>query len=457
MKNDLEFLTNKEITRRDVLKIGFTTLGSLFVPSYLSSCGGGGSEDPAPSPSPNPNPQPQNNNPIINTSSLPDADEATSYAAQISASDPDNDVLTYNLTQKPNGMTNTGRDISWSNPATGDHNVNVEVLDGKGGSARKDYILKVINKFDDISGSVNDILNGNSVQGADVILGHRDNGNFVADYTVRTDLQGNYVHQRIPTGRNWLVKIVHANYNTHLAGSIQTTKDETGVDLELINKNDFDLMDDNNFFNEVARRAGRDINGNVLVGQTQKWLQVPQVYINTSPALGSGVQPTQQEINLVENIFRNELPRFNNGFTTSNITITKGTSPPANIDGLIVVTYRDNLGGLGAHGEHLNGNEIKSAEIFLNTGLTNSQQLGVYRQECTQVFGPRDDDDRSPFTPSIFNDPPTPGIDNYTQADLNLGKILYKRPIGNIGGVYDINGNLIRREADANPDSYRIR
>ena len=87
MKNDLEFLTNKEITRRDVLRIGFTTLGSLFVPSYLSSCNGeGSSEDttPGPSPNPNPNPQPQNNNPIINTSSLPDADEATSYAAQIS-------------------------------------------------------------------------------------------------------------------------------------------------------------------------------------------------------------------------------------------------------------------------------------------------------------------------------------------------------------------------------------
>jgi len=447
MKNDLEFLTNKEITRRDVLKMGFTTLGSLFVPSYLSSCNGeGSSEDttPGPSPNPNPNPQPQNNNPIINTSSLPDADEATSYTAQISASDQDNDVLTYNLTQKPSGMTNTGKDISWSNPATGDHNVNVEVLDGKGGSARKDYILKVINKFDDISGSVNDILNGNSVQGADVILGHRDNGNFVADYTVRTDLQGNYVHQRIPTGRNWLVKIVHANYNTHLAGSIQTTKDENNVDLELISINDFDLSDDNNFFNEIARSFG----------QTQRWLSVPQVYINTSPALGSGVQPTQQEIDLAESIFRNELPRFNNGFTTNNITITKGTNPPPNINGFIVLRYRDNLGALGAHGEDLNRNEIISGEVFVKTGLTNSQQLYVYTQEQTQVFGPRND---SNLVASIFNDPQTLGIDNYTQADLNLGKILYKRPPGNIGRVYDINGNLIRREADANPDNYRIR
>jgi len=257
-------------------------------------------------------------------------------------------------------------------------------------------------------------------------------------------LQGNYVHQRIPTGRNWLVKIVHANYNTHLAGSIQTTKDENNVDLELISINDFDLSDDNNFFNEIARSFG----------QTQRWLSVPQVYINTSPALGSGVQPTQQEIDLAESIFRNELPRFNNGFTTNNITITKGTNPPPNINGFIVLRYRDNLGALGAHGEDLNRNEIISGEVFVKTGLTNSQQLYVYTQEQTQVFGPRND---SNLVASIFNDPQTLGIDNYTQADLNLGKILYKRPPGNIGRVYDINGNLIRREADANPDNYRIR
>src|SRR3989344_3255477 len=362
MKNDLEFLTNKEITRRDVLRIGFTTLGSLFVPSYLSSCGGGGSEDttPGPSPNPNPNPQPQNNNPIINTSSLPDADEATSYAAQISASDQDNDVLTYNLTQKPSGMTNAGKDISWSNPATGDHNVNVEVLDGKGGSAAKNYILKVINKFDDISGRVNDILNGNSVQGADVILGHRDNGNFVADYTVRTDSQGNYVHQRIPTGRNWLVKIVHANYNTHLAGSIQTTKDETNVDLELIPTN-FNM----NFFDEVVRYPGHG-------GQTQRWVSVPQVYINTSPALGSNIQPTQAQIDMAVDIFRNEIPKINNGFTTNNVQITIGTNPPAfNTLGLIIFYWDDSQGGefLGHHGELLNGNEIFNAAAAVRTDL----------------------------------------------------------------------------------------
>lgn len=36
-----------------------------------------------------------------------------------------------------------------------------------------------------------------------------------------------------------------------------------------------------------------------------------------------------------------------------------------------------------------------------------------------------------------------PGVDNYTQADKDLGKILYKRPIGNksVNGIPDANSD----------------
>ena len=437
MKNDLEFLTNKEITRRDVLRIGFTTLGSLFVPSYLSSCGGGGSEDttPGPSPNPNPNPQPQNNNPIINTSSLPDADEATSYAAQISASDQDNDVLTYNLTQKPSGMTNAGKDISWSNPATGDHNVNVEVLDGKGGSAAKNYILKVINKFDDISGRVNDILNGNSVQGADVILGHRDNGNFVADYTVRTDSQGNYVHQRIPTSRNWLVKIVHSNYNTHLAGSLQTNKDENNVDLELI-PTSFNMA----FFDEIMRPQNRsDPSKN---GVTQKWEPQPtKVYIDVGRKITSGPTPDPIQVQKIKAVFTNrELPPIANGYwDINNIQIDDtGVNPaPARGElGVIIVFW----GSQETGGYRENNNFIYNGGVTL---LTSSDER-VIRHEFFHASGA---DGHSNLENTILKITPPYPI-NYEPADISASRILQKRPPGN---------RSTADGPDANPDTYRIR
>ena len=390
-------------------------LGLMSIGGYGCKKGGGGGGGGLPSPGPNPN-----NNPVINSQAITNSDEDQSYAYDVNATDADNDTLVYSLTQNPNGMTinaNSGL-ISWADPVDGVYGVNVQVSDGRGGIANQNYILTIDNKHDNISGNLTDILTGNIItSGVDLFLARRDvNGNILNDFTTRSDLNGNYLFSRIPTGVARLVVLDSPSHYKHKAGTLTTNSDKV-ANFELIS-NTFNI----NFYNEVARRP---VDG----GQTQRWLTVPQVYINTSPALGSGVQPNQQEIDLVESIFRNDIPRFNNGFTNNNITITKGTTPPTYPAlGVIIFEWDDRSGALGIHVENLNGNEINSALARVKTGLVNSQQLYVNRQEITQPFGPRND---SNIVNSIFNDPQTPGVDNYQQVDLDTGIILYKRPIGN--------------------------
>ena len=338
-------------------------------------------------------------------------------------------------------MTNTGKDISWSNPATGDHNVNVEVLDGKGGSARKDYILKVINKFDDISGRVNDILNGNSVQGADVILGHRDNGNFVADYTVRTDSQGNYVHQRIPTSRNWLVKIVHTNYNTHLAGSIQTTKDENNVDLELI-PTSFNM----DFFDDIMRDG--------INNPTKRWKNnQPRIYLdkdglvrNQSGVLLGQPATNQQQVNRMAEIIKSELPQIINSYF-QNLQPEIGTGPiPTLQDPDTIIVYWNDTRSDTEAGAYTNNDEITSAYIRIRND-SNDRKMRHESFHVTGAFG-HSNKELSILNATNLSPIRNPLPTDYTQPDKDAGKILYKRPPGN----KSINGI-----PDANLDDYRIR
>ncbi|MBI2672385.1 hypothetical protein HYX16_05610 [Candidatus Woesearchaeota archaeon] len=407
-----------------------------LIPAYGCKKGGGGGGSPIPSPGPT------NSTPIITSNPITNSDEGQGYAYDVNASDADNDPLTYILLQNPNGMTiNSGNGlISWADPKDGNHPVTVQVSDGKGGLANQSYILTINNQFDDISGKVKDILRGNVVtNGVDVMLAHKDqNGDVLSDFIARSDINGNYLLSRIPTDVSRLVILDGSNYLLHKSGTLRTTKDVTNLDLELI-PDTFNL----NFYNEVARNP---VDG----GQIQRWLNKPQVYINTSPALGSGNIPTQQEIDLAVDTFRNKIPLFNNGFTDSNITITIGTNPPAyGTPGFIRAEWDDSTGALGIHGEFLNGNEIVSGIVAVKTGLNGSQQIYVNGQEISQVFGARND---SNLVPSIFNDPQTPGVDTYQQVDLDTGRILYKRPIGNKSESARING-VLRTILDSNPDN----
>ena len=400
--------------------------------------GGGGFYIP-----PSPNPTPTNSTPVITSNPLiTTIDEKQGWNYDVDATDADGDVLNYALTQSPAGMTiNAGSGIiNWIDSEDGVHPVGVQVSDGKGGIANQNFNLTVNNKFDDLSGKVRDILSGNLITtGADVHLAHKDaNGDILTDFATRSDANGNYLILDVPTGVARLVLLDSPNHFLNKSGTLTSNQDIANLDFELI-PNTYSV----NFFNEVARNP---VDG----GQTQRWLNRPEVYINTSPALGSGTQPTQQEIDLAENIFRNEIPVFNNGFTGNNINITVGTNPPAsNTPGFIIFRWDDSTGALGVHGELLNGNEIINAICAVRTGLNGSQQLYVNRQEIAQTFGVRND---SNLEASIFNDPQTLGIDNFQQIDLDTGKILYKRPTGNKTENVKING-ILRTILDSNPDN----
>ncbi len=439
----LEKITDREnLSRRDLFKIGFVAAGSLFLPSYLTGCKNGGGSSP---------PQQTNNPPKINTSSLPSAEEGEQYTTSIDASDLDNDSLTYSVSG-PNGMTNSGKNISWNNPVFGNHPVIIQVSDAKDVTS-KNLNLSVINTLDKITGTVNDILDENKkLSGINVLLEETDQfGNPLSTLPFQTATRpdGTYEFSRIPNNKFYRVTLedLSGGYIKHRAGLINLIRDEVNVNFELI-PNSFNM----DFFDEIARNPG---NGS----QTQKWLTVPQIYIYTGTGMGANREPTGKngpfadlstEVGLVENILINDIPRFNNRFTNANIQITRGTSLPIGTQGIIEIYWDDATGGLGGHAETLNGNEIIGAYARMKTGLTGSQLLYVYRQEITQSFGARSDIQQflTSFYPatSIFDDPQT--IDYLEQKDLDLGKILYKRPPGN----KSVNG--IR---DANPDAYRIR
>ncbi|MEK6860877.1 MAG: hypothetical protein AABY07_02800, partial [Nanoarchaeota archaeon] len=418
--------------------------------------GGGGS----------PPPEPGNSNPTINTSSLPDAEEGRGYSELIDVTG--EQPLTINISG-PIGMNNSSdpNRILWSFPTakvdpTESHPVSIEVVDNSGRRTSKSLSLKVFNKYDNISGSIKDILFGTPITDFDIDLEEQIGTNFVfyRTFSIRNSQNGSYVLQGVPKGKTWRVTIGDfvGQYNRHRAGIITTNEDVSGVDFELI-PNTFDLA----FFDEIARNPN-------VGGQTRRLLSIPTIYINRNPAFGSGIQPNQAEIALIVSVFREDAKRFNNNFTlygsptdigsSSPLPFTNaiviGTNPPNfGTPGFIRAEWDDDLGGsptaLGANGVYpQNGDEITSSFVLLRTGLTGSQQRYVYRQESMQVFGARNDIQQgtTSFYPatSIFDDPQT--IDFLAQKDLDLGKILYKRPPGN----RSVNGI-----PDANPDTYRIR
>ena len=85
-----------------------------------------------------------NRPPRINSTPATTATIGTLYTYQVSASDQDNDPLTYALTGKPDGMTisDTGK-VEWTPEVAqnGYHHIEVTVSDGKGGTAVQTYTL----------------------------------------------------------------------------------------------------------------------------------------------------------------------------------------------------------------------------------------------------------------------------------------------------------------------------
>lgn len=95
-----------------------------------------------------------NDNPVISSVPSQDATEKALYTYQVKASDPDptQDVLSYALKKSPKGMSIDSKTgvVSWTptNEDVGTHLVEIEVSDGKGGSAVQSYTLNVKNVND---------------------------------------------------------------------------------------------------------------------------------------------------------------------------------------------------------------------------------------------------------------------------------------------------------------------
>ena len=89
---------------------------------------------------------PINRAPSITSNPVGFADTSSSYTYQIQASDPDGDVLSYQLLTGANGMTidaTTGL-LSWGHPVAGNYQVVVAVKDAAGGVATQGFSLKTL-------------------------------------------------------------------------------------------------------------------------------------------------------------------------------------------------------------------------------------------------------------------------------------------------------------------------
>ncbi len=71
--------------------------------------------------------------------------ESQPYLYQVVAADPDGDALSYRLVASPSGMTIAAGLISWTPNAsqTGEHDVTVEAMDGRGGTNRQSFRIAV--------------------------------------------------------------------------------------------------------------------------------------------------------------------------------------------------------------------------------------------------------------------------------------------------------------------------
>ncbi len=146
-----------------------------------------------------------------------------------------------------------------------------------------------------------------------------------------------------------------------------------------------------------------------LGGCTQRWEEQPKWYIWTD-------LPNQEQIDMVEDIINNDLVQFTNGFI-NNPVIEKNENPPNlnDLNGKIIVMWDKDPSFY--HSEDLDGNRINSARVTLSTYFLERRP---YLEELTQVLGPRTETETRYFWDE----------NGYLPVGLDIGKILYSRPIG---------------------------
>lgn len=358
--------------------------------------------------------------PVISTLNLQDAIEKQAYSFQLTATDPNNDPITYSKTSGPAfiDVDSIGRlyNASSLTDAISDRNysITIKAEDNKGNYTEKTFNLNVQgDNTKDVSGNVKDITDESNISGIEVIVG--PSSGF-------TDVNGDYVIQDVPDGDN-SVTIQNINYVTHQAGTLIVNSAKK-LENKLNNINFKTIPSSFNmiFFNQVARGYGA----------TQKFLTAPRFYVY----LGDGVtylNPTIAERDMAISIIENDLPRLTNGFINATIAngriiVDDGTNVPlpVGVDGWVIF-YWVNPGG--GHGEDLVGNEIKRSQANVVPG----DNIGVYREELGQACsGIRNDSDSVPDSnDTIFNSLVPNSTIDFTSLDCLTGKIIQERPIGN--------------------------
>ncbi|MGK7884827.1 MAG: putative Ig domain-containing protein, partial [Crocosphaera sp.] len=135
-----------------------------------------------------------NNAPVIISSAITELyldSDNYHYLYDVNALDPDEDLLTYTLVESPSEMTidsNTGQ-INWQ-PTTqqiGNHQITVEVTDGRGGIDNQTFVLEVLDiEGGIIQGIVWDDLNANGFRDTEFVQGDNPEIVFVLDISGST-------------------------------------------------------------------------------------------------------------------------------------------------------------------------------------------------------------------------------------------------------------------------------
>jgi hypothetical protein len=267
----------------------------------------------------------------------------------------------------------------------------------------------------DVEGRVTDTLTDIPLEGALVKMGDKE---------ALTDSDGRYKLQLDRyrfAPRTHPVTITKDGYVNRESGRLRvdSENDIRGMDYDIFESRFLD------FVNETLRSRG------VL----QKWLVDPVVYVDVSNA------PDQEKIDWVTQILNEKIPEWNGRHPDVRL-VNSLDEAPGDFNRYITVRWGGSdilsWGDLATHSERFPGergfehivgdpNEIiyGSIKFWNNHPVFGLLDYRTYLEEFSQVMGMRSD---SELLPSIVSEFP---VEDYTEADRLVGKLLKRRPIGN--------------------------
>ena len=161
-----------------------------------------------------------------------------------------------------------------------------------------------------ISGSVRDLFTNKVLVSSAVIS--------IGGYIAQVDTSGGYEIE-LPVGTYRLSALDTVDqYFAYVDETFPVVGDQS-KNLRLIPKT-FDME----HFNAIARVTGGRIG---IVPATSRWTSAPRFYIDTNTIWNFDRTPTKEEIDLVVDVIRNDLPALTNGLI-SDPEIQVGTDPP---------------------------------------------------------------------------------------------------------------------------------